>query len=213
MIKLSRFHLSYCIIKLFFFRNIKITISGLENIPKKQGFIIASNHNHSWDPFLIANSLKKHVHFLSIYSNFTRTLSRKKWLSNLEKFVFGDSIRSIVLRFLQQIPVSYRDKPMNKRAFLNAGNYLKKNRIIGIFPEGELELKKKKIFPGVAVLAYRNNAEILPVHIWTNAPSDSFLRPNFTKVKINIGKPLKFLKSVNYTKRMVMREIYNLKND
>ena len=213
MIKLSRFHLFYYIVKFFVLRNINITVDGLENIPKNQGFIIASNHEHSWDPVLIAIALRKHIHFLSIYSNFTRTLSRKKWRSDLEKFVFRDSISGIVLRLLQQIPVLYTDKSMNKKAFLNASHYLKKGEIIGIFPEGELKLKKKKIFPGVAILAQRNNAKILPIHIWTNAPSDTFLKTNFTEVKINIRKPLKFFQSIKYTKKMVMKEIYSLKND
>jgi 1-acyl-sn-glycerol-3-phosphate acyltransferase len=211
MTNLFHYHLPYFIIKNFFLGNINIAVNGLENIPKNQGFIIASNHDHSWDPILIMYGLKKHMHYLSVTSNFTKTLSNKKWIRNLEKLIFGDSIRGFIQRLTQQIPVLYNDKGMNKKAFLNASHYLGKREIIGIFPEGELKLRKKKIFPGVAILARKNNARILPVHVWTNAPSDSFLKPNFTKVKINIGKALKYSKSVDYTKKSVMKEIYNLK--
>lgn len=211
MANLFRFHLPYYIIKSFFLRNIDIAINGLDNVPKNQGFIIASNHEHSWDPILIAFALKRHMHFLSVYSSFTRTLSRKKWISSLERFMFKDSISGFFLRVTQQIPVSYTKKSINKEAFLNASNYLRKRKIIGVFPEGELKLRKKKIFPGATILAKRGNVKILPIHVWTNALSDSFIKPNFTKVKIAIGKPLKYSKSVDYTKKSVMKEIYKLK--
>lgn len=213
MTRLFQFWLPYFCIKIFLLKNINIEVNGLENIPKNQGFIMASNHEHSWDPIIIAFALKKHIHFLSIYSNFTRTLSKKRLLSDLEKFLFRDSISGLFLRLTQQIPVSYNNKSMNKKALLNARYYLRKKEIIGIFPEGELNLRKKKIFPGAAILAKRSNTRILPIHILTNAPCDSFLRPNFSKVSINIGKSLKFSKSVNKTKKAVMAEIYRLKND
>lgn len=213
MTRLLQFWLLYYIVKIFFLRKVDIEVKGLENIPINQGFIIASNHKHSWDPILIAFALKKYVHFMSIDKNFKRTLSKRKWLCKLERFIFGDSFSGFFLRFTQQIPVSHNGKSLNKKAFLIASQYLKKKEIIGIFPEGELQLKNKKIFLGVAVLAKRNNVKILPIHVWTNAPCDSFLNPNFTKVRINIGKPLSFYKSVNYTKEIVMKKIYKLKDD
>ncbi len=213
MTNLFRFHLPYFIIKFFFLRNVKISINGSENIPKNQGFIIASNHEHSWDPILIMYGLKKHMHFLSIYSNFTKSLFKKKWLSNLEKSIFRDSIKGFVQRLSEQLPVSYNNVSMNNKSFLKANYYLGKKEIIGIFPEGELKLKKKKIFPGVAILAKKGNAKIVPLYIRNNAKNDSFLSTNFTEVKLNIGKPLKFSKSVDYTKNLVMEKIYALKND
>lgn len=211
MKNLLRFWLPYYILKIFFLREINIEVKGLGNIPQKQGFIIASNHEHSWDPVLIAFALKRHVHFFSIDSNFTRTLSNKIGLSKLERIIFKDSISGFFLRLTQQIPVSYKNRKINSKAFLKASQYLGKKEIIGIFPEGELKLKKKKIFPGAAILAQRSKTKILPVHISTNAPSDSFIIPNFTKVKISIGKPLEFSKSVNYTKKFAMKEVYRLK--
>ena len=194
----------YYIFKIFFFRDFNIKIKNLKNIPKNQGFIIASNHNHSWDPTLISIGIKKHIHFLAIHSIFTRRLSTNNWLNNLERIIFKDSFAGFNLRFFQQIPVSYSNKSMNRKAFLKASYYLKKRKIIGIFPEGELNLNKKKIYPGMVIIAKTNNVKILPIHIWTNAPSDSFLKPNFTKVKINIGKPVNFSKAINNTKNLVV---------
>lgn len=210
---LFRFLMPYYMLKVFFLRKINIEVGGLGNIPRKQGFIIVSNHEHSWDPVLIAFALKRHIHFLSIDSNFTRTFSSKRWISKLERMIFKDSISGLFLRLTQQIPVSYRNRKINRKAFLKASQYLAKKEIVGIFPEGELKLKKKKIFPGAAILAQRSKTKILPLHIITNAPSDSFLKPNFTKVKISIGKPFKFSKSVDYTKKFAMKKIYKLKND
>ena len=213
MAKLARFWLFYHAIKLLFLKNIKIRVKGLENIPKNKGFIIACNHEHSWDPVLIAFAFKRQIHFLSVYSNYTRVLSGNNLLSSMEKLVFKGSVSGFFLRFTQQIPVSYTDKLINKEAILKASHYLKRKEIVGIFPEGELKLKKKRIFPGAAVIAKRSNAAILPAHIGTNAPCDSFLKPNFTKVRINIGNPLRFYKSANYTKKLVMKRVYALKND
>ncbi len=213
MKNLIRFWLPYYVLKIFFLRKIKIKVDGLWNLQQKQGFVLASNHEHSWDPMLIAFALKRHVHFFSIDSNFARKFSRNRWISKLERLIFKDSISGFFLRVTQQIPVSYENKEMNSKAFLKASRYLRRNDIIGIFPEGELKLKKKKIFPGVAILAQRNKTKILPAYISTNAPSDSFLKPNFTKVNIRIGKLLEFSKSVDYTKNLVIKEIYKLKND
>src|SRR3989344_1906900 len=113
-----RFFLVYFIVKFWFLKNVEIKAIGLGNVPKNQGFIIVSNHDHSYDPHLISVSLKKHVHFLAIDRGYKRSLFRKKWLSELERLVFKDSILGFLLRLLQQIPVSYSDKLMNKKALL-----------------------------------------------------------------------------------------------
>lgn len=208
---LIRYWLSYAFFRKIMLRNVEIETAGIENLPKSQGFIIASNHSHSWDPMLLSFAIKRLVHFFSIGSNFTRTLSKNNILSRLEKLIFRDSLPGFYQRSLQQIPISYQNRGMNKTAFLNAAGFLKAKEIIGIFPEGILSLKKRKIFPGAAILAKQNNAKIVPAYIETNAKKDSFPKPNFTKVKIIIGKPMKYSKSVNETTKSIMKEIYRLK--
>ena len=106
--------------------------------------------------------------------------------------------------------VSYKNKEINKRAFLNASGFLKGREIIGIFPEGILSLKKRRIFPGAALLAKNTSAKIVPVYIKTNAKKDSFPMPNFTKAKITIGKPIRYSGSVDYAKNRIMKSIYAL---
>ena len=208
-----RYRLIYFVLNVFFFKNIQITVKGIENIPKNKGFIIAANHEHSWDPVIMAFLMKRNIHFFSIDYVSKKTLSEKKWASNLERFIFGDSISGLFLRWTEQIQVSHVNKSLNKRAFAAAGEYIKKSEIIGIFPEGEPELKKKKIYPGVAILSKRNNCKILPVYLRNNAPSDDIVNLNFTKVEMAIGKTLNFSVSVDSTKKRVMKEVYRLKND
>ena len=147
------------------------------------------------------------------YSPYKKTLLKTKWLSFLEKLIFKDSINGFVLRCLQQIPVSCRNKATNREALIAAADYLSRKEQIGIFPEGAPQLKKKKIFPGVAILAQKSKCRILPAYIETNSPPNDYNRFNFTKVRINMGKPIKFSKSIEFTKKMVMKEIYKLKND
>lgn len=207
-----RFFLVYFIVRFLYLRKVEIKVIGLENVPKNEGFIVASNHDHSYDPHLIFVSLKKFMHFLAVDRGYKRSLFRKKWLSKLERFIFKDSILGLLLRLLQQIQVSYSDNFINKRAVLTASKFLRKKRVIGIFPEGVIERKQKnkKIFPGVAILAKKNNAKILPVYVWTNAPCDSWSKVNFTKASVIIGEPLKFYRSTYYTKKAVVKKIYGL---
>ena len=208
-----RYRLIYFVLNAFFFKNIQITVKGTENIPKNKGFIIAANHEHSWDPVVISFLMKRNIHFFSIDYISKKTLSEKKWASNLERFIFRDSISGLFLIWAEQIQVSRVNKRINKRALAAAGEYIKKSEIVGIFPEGELQLKEKKIYPGVAILSKRNKCKILPVYLSNNAPSDDFIKLNFTKASMTIGKTLNFSVSVDSTKKRVMKEVYRLKND
>ena len=190
-----RFWLTHYIVGVLL-RGVKIEVNGLENLPENQGFVIASSHKHDWDPVLIMLGLKRHIHFLSIDSNFTK-----------------DFFSGLTIRFMQQMPVSRKNKIMNKNAILRAASYIKSGEIVGIFPEGDLEQKKKKIFPGIAIIAQKSNSKIVPIFIKVDAPRSYGINTNFSHVKIIIGKPIKFRKSVGYTKNLAMKKIYGLKRD
>ena len=90
-------------------------IVGKDNIPKKEGCVIACNHVHAFDPAILIYSTRRIVHFIA----------KKEIFVGLGKFFY--------LSF-GTIPVD-RDKK-NPLALAVAEEFLKNNEVIGIFPEG-----------------------------------------------------------------------------
>ena len=90
-------------------------IIGKENIPKKEGCIIASNHINAIDPAILIYSTRRIVHFIAKKELF---LGKMKWFY----LSFGT------------IPVD-RDKK-NPLALAVAEEFLDNDEVIGIFPEG-----------------------------------------------------------------------------
>jgi len=70
--------------------------------------------------------------------------------------------------------------------------YLKKGKAIGIFPEGTRSKtgQLQKAEPGVAMLAIKGNAPVVPIAI-----KGRYVL--FSKIIINIGKPMNFDKYAN----------------
>lgn len=90
-------------------------IIGKENIPNKDGCVIASNHIHAIDPAILIYSSRRIVHFIAKKDLF---LGKMKWFY----LSFGT------------IPVDRNKK--NPMAMAVAEEFLNNNEVIGIFPEG-----------------------------------------------------------------------------
>lgn len=118
-------------------------IVGKENIPKKDGCVIACNHVHAFDPAILIYSTKRIVHFIAKKELF---LGKMKWFY----LSFGT------------IPVD-RDKK-NPLALAVAYEYLNNNEVIGIFPEGTRN-KEKGLLPfkfGAVKMAKATGKVIVP---------------------------------------------------
>ena len=163
-------------------------INGIENVPRKGGFIVAGNYSSYLDDFLIPSVLipllDKKVHFYVKSSYF-------------KNYFIGR-----FLKFYESIPVdsekSWNHEKTNKIALENASHFLKKGDIIGIFPEGSRShngiLQKAKT--GIAKLALLAGVNVLPIGI---IGSNSILPrgakfPRFKKCEVNIGKPINLRK-------------------
>lgn len=170
---ISRF-IAYCFFRFLFVKEIK----GMKNVPKN-GCIIASNHVSYLDPpilgFTISNKLNKRMHYLAKIELFMQFFSRA------------------VHKLLEAIPV---DRTSKSTSWIKeAKKYLRRDEIIGIFPEGERSKDNKlgKGKTGVIRLALAAKVPVVPVGI-TGTYDLWPVNKKFPKIKkivrINIGKPI-----------------------
>jgi len=166
-------------------------VEGIENIPKDRPFIIASNHASYYDALLpavtIAPRINKKIHPL------------------VNSYYWRPFITRFFLNLWEAIPVyvakEKNAKEKNRKAFEEALSCLKKEEMIMIFPEGarSKDGKLKKAYTGVARLALKSKAPVLPVGI-----TDSYkvlpvgaAFPRFARCEVKIGKPISFEKYYN----------------
>ena len=125
-------------------------IIGKENIPKKDGCVIACNHIHAIDPAILIYSTRRVVHFIAM------------------KELFKGFMKYFYLSF-GTIPVD-RDKH-NPLAVNLAEEFLKNNEVIGIFPEGTRNKSKDKLLPfryGAVRMAKETSKVVVPCAISGN---------------------------------------------
>lgn len=125
-------------------------IIGKENIPKKEGCVIACNHVHAFDPAMLIYSTRRIVHFIA------------------KKELFEGKMKWFYLSF-GTIPVD-RDKK-NPLALKVAEEYLENNEVIGIFPEGTRNKERGSLLPfkfGAVKMASVTGKKIIPCIIKGN---------------------------------------------
>jgi len=148
-------------------------IIGASNISKSGRIILAGNHNHNMDGAFLISSTKRNIHFLAKIELF----------KGLKKHFFNN---------MGLIPVDRSKK--NHKSLEIAYEYLKNDKVIGIFPEGTFG--KGKILPfklGAVKMAYETNSEIVPFAITGDFKMFS------KNLKIEFGSPIK-LESDNLEK-------------
>ena len=145
-------------------------VSGRENVPPMGALIVVANHRSNFDPSLLSTSLPRRIRFLAKEEIFRHPAAR--W-------------------FLR----SYGAHPLNRGA-VDVGAYrwaldeLAHDRVIVLFPEGtRARGAMKKAKPGVARIALKTQAPILPVGITGTEPLGSVMRVfNPTgELRVNIG--------------------------
>lgn len=123
--------------------------SGVNNIPKKGGVIIAPNHQSWIDPFFLTTTLKKRrLYFL------------------IGEFVYNNKVARWGLNIMDHIPVNRHDE--NKaQVYAHAKKILDNGGALVVFPEGRLSKDgyTKKGFKGVAKMALASKVDIVPTVI------------------------------------------------
>lgn len=155
-------------------------LKGKENIPKKGGFIVASNHCSYLDHLLLSRIFipytKKKVRFLA------------------KKEHFEDKFQKAWHKWAGAIPIDRQAG--GKEALKEAVKALKKGDVIGIYPEGTRSrtgrIQKGKT--GVARLVLAAKVPVVPVGLtgtFKILPRGKLI-PKPKRTDMNIGKPMYF---------------------
>ena len=164
----------------------KLDVRGLENIPKEGGAILCSNHVHFLDSISIVIFIKRMIYPMA------------------KEELFNTKFKNWFFRQVGCFPVK-RGKG-DTEAIEVAKGYLRQGDMLLIFPEGtrNLLVKGGKIKKGASVIALSENVPIVPIGV------KGTYKP-FTKVRINIGKPMT-MEGYKTGAEMDPREIIDLTN-
>lgn len=182
----------------------RLKIAGLENLPKKGGYLLAANHQSWLDPQVLSVSIPRKIHFL-IKSELTQ------W--------------PLVRHFVQLSPVIIIRRQGDEKALSEAAELLKQGEVVCIFPEGTIPgeeniprwaINKQTGLldgkTGMIRLALKAGVPIVPLGIsgtGRSFPPEAYPRmdinpfPRPHPVKVRIGKAL----SLNhYVRKNLSRE-------
>ena len=153
------------LLKIICFPIFRIKVKGLENIEEIDKVIVCANHKSLLDPIFLAISLPQRIYFMA-----------KKELFD-KPFVGG------FLKALGAFPVDRFGRDL--KALRASVALVNEGKILGIFPEGTRvkEVKRENVKDGVAFVALKAKADIMPVEII------STYKP-FRKSEILIKKPI-----------------------
>ncbi len=158
---------------------LKFDFSGEENIPRKDGAILASNHVSYLD-FAIVGTAALPV------GRLVRFMAKKE--------IFDHKVAGPLMRGMHHINV---DRSNGSASFVAALRALKAGEIIGIFPEGttSTSFEIKELKSGAVRLAMGAGVPIIPTiiwgsqRIWTKGIKRNLKRNNFP-VTVMFGEPI-----------------------
>lgn len=143
----------------------RIRVKGLENMEETDKVIVCANHKSLLDPIFLAISMPQRIYFMA------------------KKELFDKPILGGLLRALGAFPVDRFGRDL--KALRASVALVNEDKILGIFPEGTRvkEAKRENVKDGVAFIALKAKADIMPVEII------STYKP-FRKSEILIKKPI-----------------------
>ncbi len=157
----------------------RLRVEGLENLPERGPFILASNHVSYSDPFAIAAAIDY------------RRLRRTYWAGSME-VAFGNPINRFFVRLAKAVPVESNRAGLSSLAFSAA--VLERGKNLIVFPEGQRSFTGDlhPFKPGVGVLLDHFEVPVIPAFIRGTEeampPGKPYLRP--ARIEIAFGQPL-----------------------
>ncbi|MFF3491678.1 lysophospholipid acyltransferase family protein [Streptomyces sp. NPDC002795] len=162
-------------------------IEGLEHIPESGAAIVAGNHLSFADHFLMPAIIKRRITFLAKAEYFTGPGLKGRFTAAF-------------FRSAGQIPVDRSGKEAGKAAIREGLGVLRREELLGIYPEGtrshDGRLYKGKV--GVAAMALKARAPVVPcamIGTFEAQPPGQKI-PKMHRVTIRFGKPLDFSRYV-----------------
>lgn len=183
----------YPFIRLF----IRVEYHGAENVPKNKGYILCANHISIADMFAIAVPIKGQICYMAKGELFK--FAPLKW--------FFTALGSFAVKRGQG----------DTGAIDKACNIIEKGGVLGIFPEGTRSKTGEpgKAKSGIALIAMRTKADILPVSIKYSTGTFKL----FCKATVRVGELIPYTPptedetqraSIRRISTSVMDEIINL---
>lgn len=173
--------LVYALARLFF----RLTVVGLENVPKEGGVIVAANHNSYFDIPLLGCSLTRRA-------------------DNIAKSeLFRNRLIAALFTALGGFPV--RRGKFDRSAISESVKRLRAGRLLAIYPEGSRspDGRLQSAMPGIGLLVAKSGAKVVPAYIQGVQQVRLFRR-----VTVIFGKPLDFRGEIDLSeKEGVIRKI------
>lgn len=158
---------------------LKFDFKGEENIPRKDGAILAINH----------------IGYLDFALTGTAALPAGRYVRFMaKKEIFDNKIAGPLMRGMHHINV---DRSNGSASFVTALRALKAGEIIGIFPEGTVStsFEIKELKSGAVRLAMGAGVPIIPTivwgsqRVWTKGVKRNLKRNNFP-ITVRFGEPI-----------------------
>ncbi len=173
----------------------RINVYGKDNIVIDKKLIVCSNHSHIFDPIILAIIYPTEISFMA------------------KKELFQNKFSKYIFTKLGAFPVDRKETDL--KAIKNALRVLKRDGVLGIFPEGTRvnEFNLENVKSGTALISIKSKSHILPIYI-----EGSYKL--FSKINIYIGENIDLseyygqkLSSEDYFKlsKDILRIIYDIK--
>jgi 1-acyl-sn-glycerol-3-phosphate acyltransferase len=188
------YNLARFIFKVYFIIFNRIEVEGRENIPSSGGLILCPNHIHLLDPILVGVCVKRDICYMA------------------KAELFKNKFFAIIMKGINAFPVKRGTADIS--SIKNSLRVVKEGKILGIFPEGTRSKTNELLpaEPGVALIAIKTNAPVIPVRIKGTYKL-------FGRLKITVGKPMSFEEfsgrklsgeEINEISQSIMKEIGKL---
>ena len=162
----------------FRLEGIKFQMTGVENIPKKGGALIASNH----------------IGYVDFVFNGLPAAKRHRLVRFMAKKEAFEGPVGALMRSFHHIPV---DRAAGEGSMRHAVEFLRAGELVGIFPEATISrsFEVKECKTGAARIAAEAGVPLIPMALWgtqllktKDHPSDLWGRGK--TIAISVGKPI-----------------------
>lgn len=153
----------------------RLTVHGLEHVPRRGGCILACNHVSFLDPAVLGVACPRRITFLA-----REPLFQEPWLGSF-------------MRFMGAIPV---DRHRTDVGLRHAVRMLRRGRVVTIFPEGGRQFSGRigSAKPGVGLVAAKARVPVVPVLLRGTfealPPGARWLRP--AKIRVAFGPQIRY---------------------